>query len=287
MPCISRSCNAVIAYSFFSSAQKDKQRVREIQEELNAVSQQRMLASLQSQKSSFSSDEARQVLDQISSNESVPDRPQNVQRIERDIQSLVETEKFFLEKLEAYKESDREWNNFLSKQENAREDLTKRKQEEAEARRRLDEAIRIVSEAKANLVSTSTALRSIEYKVRRNASEMDRVTFTLSKKQQKVRQVLRKKAEMSNGGIQLDFISEEDVAALRRKEIQLAGESEQLARMVARLSSRAEKLRSRAAALDRFQQYEEGALSRNGGEQPPSSSTHQPLSTQDPGTVSS
>jgi myosin heavy subunit len=209
----------------------------------------------------LSSDEAKQVLDQIiSSTATENDRPQNIQRIEKDVEALQQTEKIFIEKLKAYEKMDREWNSLLSKQEFARNDLTRRKREEAEARKKLDEAVRMVSEAKANLVATSSALKNIEYVVRKNAFEMNQVTFTLTKKQERVRDSLRKKATMSNGGIQLDYLSDEDLVALRRKEMQLAGESEQLASMVVRLSARAEKLKARAAALDRYQQeYDEGS----------------------------
>jgi hypothetical protein len=258
-------------------AQNDEKRAREIQQELNSVTQQRLLATLASDKATLSSDEARQVLDQIVQDQITidgkePDRPQNIQRIESDIVSLQETEQIFMEKLKAYEQTDREWKNLLSKQEYARNDLTNRKREEAEARKRLDEAIRMVSEAKANLVAISSPLRSVEQVVRKNVSEIDQVTFALSKKQERVRQALRQKASMSNGGIQLHYLSEEDLAALRRREMQLTGESEQLATMVARLSARAEKLKSRAAALDSYQDP-----SFDGGPPMPSSPSARPV----------
>lgn len=234
-------------------AQKDERRAREIQEQLSAVTEKRILASLQSDDLALSSDEAKLVLDRITSSEGESEREQNLHRIEKEIESLKATEQDFIEKLGIYEQSDREWNSLLERQETGKAELTRRKKEESDARKRLDEAIRLVSEAKANLVTTSAALRNVEQKVKRNASEMDRVTFTLSKKQEKVRHALRKKADDANGGIQLQYLSEEELVALRRKEMQLAGESQQLAKMVARLSSRAEKLRARADALDRFQ----------------------------------
>jgi myosin heavy subunit len=223
----------------------------EIQEELISVTQQRLMATLQSDKATLSSEEARQVLGHISGEET--DRKQNVQRIEKEIDALQETEQIFMEKLRAYQQTDVEWKALLSRQESFRDDLTRRKREEAEARKRLDDAIRMVSEAKANLVAVSSPLRNVEHVVRKHASEIDQVKFTLSRKQERVRQALRKKASMSNGAIQLQYLSEEDLAALRRKEMQLTGESEQLATMVARMSARAEKLRSRAAVLDSLQ----------------------------------
>jgi prefoldin subunit 5 len=65
--------------------------------------------------------------------------------------------------------------------------------------------------------------------------------------------MLRKKADMMSGGIQVEYLADEDLASLRKKESQLIGESKQVARMVARLSSRAEKLMSRADALEKWQ----------------------------------
>jgi hypothetical protein len=74
---------------------------------------------------------------------------------------------------------------------------------------------------------------------------MDRVTSSLSKKQEKVRSVLKKKADMMNGGIQVEYLTEEDLTSLRRQEIKLMGESKQVTTMVTRLQSRAEKLQTR------------------------------------------
>lgn len=239
-----------------------------MQEELDSITEKRLFATLQSDQVPITSDEAKQVLNRIKVNATKSSWSNNNDpRIAKEIESLEETEKDFVLKLQLYEQTDREWNDMLTKQENAKEAVTRRKYEESEARRRLDEAIRLVSEAKANLVTTSNALRAIEQKVKKNAAEMDRVTFTLSKKQERVRHALRKKADQVKGGIVLDYMSEADLAALRRREMQLAGESEQLARMVARLSSRAEKLKSRADALDRYQRSEEQAS--NYGESPP------------------
>jgi septal ring factor EnvC (AmiA/AmiB activator) len=258
-----RSKPQFCSFCLYFRAQNDEMRGREVQEELNAVTEKRVLASLQSDQLALSSDDAKLVLDRITSSYTESERAQNVHRIEKEIESLKQTEQAFMEKLQMYEQSDRDWNSLLEKQETGKQELTRRKMEERDARKRLDEAIRLVSEAKAILVTTSTALRNVEQKVKRNASEMDRVTFTLSKKQEKVRHTLRKKADSVNGGIQLEYMSEDELTALRRKEMQLEGESQQLANMVARLSSRAEKLRARAEALDRFQKNEEHAS--NGG----------------------
>lgn len=54
---------------------------------------------------------------------------------------------------------------------------------------------------------------------------------------------------MMKGGIQIQYLSDEELTALRRREIQLVGERKQIAEMVDRLESQAEKLRSRAERL--------------------------------------
>jgi len=252
--------NAHLLLSFLvrDRALHEEKRAMELQEELVSVTQQRLLATLQSDKTALSSEEARQVLEHMSSSMDDIERKQNgVQRIEREIDALQETEQIFMEKLRTYQQTDVEWKTLLSRQESFRDNLTTRKREEAEARRRLDDAIRNVSEAKANLVAVSAPLRTIEHVVRRHASEIDQVKFTLSRKQDRVRQALRKQVKLSSGAaIQLQYLSEEELAALRRKEMQLSGESEQLATMVARMSARAEKLKSRAAVLDSLQDFD-------------------------------
>lgn len=238
--------------------------MEEIKEELSAVTEQRLMGALNSDAFRMSSEEANLVLERLAENYTESDMNLQRNRVEREINLLEATEKQFTEKLKVYEETDMQWNSLLQKQEGAKNDLSRSKQEELEARRRLDEAIRMVAEAKANLVTTSTALKGIEQKVKKNAYEMDRITHTLTKKQQRVREVLKAKAEKAKGGIQINYLSDSDLTALKRREVQLTGEREQLNRMVARLSSRAKKLSTRAVALERYQKNEGGSVPANG-----------------------
>jgi len=203
----------------------------------------------------LSSDEAQQLLDRLAIEDTVTmvDRAMMRNTIESEITSLKEAEELFSSKLAAYEETDRDWNAMIRQQETAKADLIARKQEEIKAREALQLAQRAVVEAKATLVTTESELRKLEQNVRRNASDMDRVTTALAKKQDNVRNALKRKASLANGAIQVEYLTEEDLTALRRKEIQLMGENKQVARMVARLESRAEKLRNRAEALERWQ----------------------------------
>ena len=237
------------------SAKQEEERAKQIVDELNAVKEQRLFATLQSPNTALSSNEAREVLERlhIEDTVSIVDRAMLRHTIEEEIQSLSETEDQFTEKLQVYEETDREWNFLLGKQEVAKNTLTERKNEEIEARKALADAQKNVSEAKEELVDTSKALSGVEQQVKKYAQEMDRITATLSKKQERVRNELKKKAELMQGGIQMRYMSEEELAALRRRELQLLGESQQIADMVARLESRSIKLKNRAEKLKEFQ----------------------------------
>ena len=137
--------------------------------------------------------------------------------------------------------------------------LSQRRLQEIEARKALELAQRQVSEAKTQLVSSTNALRGIEQQVRKSAFEMDKVTSTLNKKQEKVRNALKKKADLirGGGGIFVEYLSEDELTSLRRKEIQLLGESKEVARTATRLQSRANKLKNRADALEAWQKTQE------------------------------
>jgi hypothetical protein len=244
-----------VFYFLFYSANKEQERAQVIEAELNKVIEKRLFGTLQSSNFALSSDEAKQVLDRLDIDDTVTivNRAMLKNTIEKEIQSMEDAEMRFSEKLQQYEETDREWSDLLNRQEGAKDSLGGRKVAEIEARKVLQRAQLLVAEAKAHLVMTSTALRGVEQQVRKNAFEMDRVTSTLSKRQEKVRSVLKKKADLMNGGIQVEYLTEGDLTNLRRQEIQLMGESKQVTRMVTRLQSRAEKLQTRAEALDKFQ----------------------------------
>lgn len=238
----------------FRRAKKEQERAEKIKEVLASVTERRLFATLQSSSFALSSDEAKRVWGRLNvTNATLGGLPRFRNSIEQNIQALEDAEMTFSEKLEQYEQTDLEWTGLLQEQAGARDSLLTRKKEEIEARRALEHAQRKVAEAKVHLVRTSNTLRGVEQRVRKNAQEMERVTAALSTKQDQVRGALRKKAEVANGGIVLEYLSEDDLKALRRKEAQLMGESSQVSRMVARLQSRSEKLKIRATALEKYQ----------------------------------
>lgn len=237
------------------SAQEEEERAKMVAQELDSVMEQRLLATLESPNIALSSDEAKQVLDllEIEDTVSIVDRAMMRNTIEQEIDSLRETEERFTEKLEFYEETDRKWNDVLTEQEAAKQALSEKKSYEIEARKAFDRAQQDVAQAKDELVRASNDLREVEQQARKSSQEVDRINGQLSRKQERVRNALRKKTEMMKGGVQVQYLSEEEFEMLRRRENQLVGESRQIADMVARLQSRAEKLKSRAEALDRWQ----------------------------------
>jgi hypothetical protein len=237
------------------SAKKESERAQEIAKELDAVKEKRLFATLRSPDAPLTSREAKDVFQMMHSDNSmsIVNRAMMRNSIEQEIASFTNTETQFSEKLEAYEETDRAWNELLVKTETAKSDLAVQKNKEIQARKVFDEAQKDVAEAKTNLVQTSKELRSVEENVRKNAQDLDRLNTILYRKQERVRNALKRKTELTKGGIQIQYLSEEDLTALRRREIQLTGESRQIAEMVARLDSRAETLRNRAEKLRKWQ----------------------------------
>jgi chromosome segregation ATPase len=216
------------------------------------------LGTLVSPDFALSSEEALQVLKILGDIELVSvDWTMLKTPIGREIDDLKKAEDDFTKKLTVYEETDSQWIDVLQKQESARHELSLAKKEELEAQKVLLAAQVRVAEAKGILVASSNTLKSVEQQVRKNASEMDRVTVHLANKQDRVRNAIRKKASDRIKQETHINMTEEELSNLRRREIQLMGESTQLQRMVLRLMSKAESLKSRASTLDRWQKGEE------------------------------
>jgi hypothetical protein len=240
-------------------ANREIERSKVIEAELYNVTEKRLFATLQSPNFSLSSEEAIQLLQRLGSEPgpelSLMDRAMLKHTVEAEIDYLIHAELKFSEQLHEYEDADSEWNGLLKKQEGTKKDLASSKLAEIEARKSLARAQRLVAEAKASLVVTSSALRGIEDKVKKNALEMDKVTMQLSKKQEKVRSALKIKSENVVQGANFKNIqySEDELRNLRQKEINLIEETSQIALMVDRLQSRAAKLNIRAIALERWE----------------------------------
>ena len=236
----------------------ERAKADQIAQELNATTETRLFATLQTPNFALSSDEAKLVLEcldpGLEESVSILNRALLRKSIEEEIDSLMEAELNFSGNLIQYEVTDKNWNELLKEQENVKRELAKSKEAEIEARKALEAAQRAVEDAKLRLVDTSNALWSVEQQLKRNAAEMDRVTGQLSRRQERVRSALRRKWSETVGGENgIPISTEEDVIALRRKEMKLAEERNQIEGMVARLQSRAETLRTRAQALEEWQ----------------------------------
>mmetsp|Transcript_67286 Transcript_67286/g.75384 ORF Transcript_67286/g.75384 Transcript_67286/m.75384 type:complete len:570 (+) Transcript_67286:55-1764(+) len=235
-------------------AKNEEEKAKHVIEELDSVKEKRLFATLQSTEFALSSEEAKEVLKKLHTDDNFTFANRSMKKtvIEKEIHSLRNTEIQFTEKLDFYTEIDREWNELLIKREKAKENLSIKKNTEIEAQRALDNAHKMAIEAKDDMVEVSSTLRGVEQDVRKRAQEMDRVSTTLSRKQERVRNALRRKTELLNGGIQVQYITEQEVMMLRKKEIQLIGEAREIATMVSRLQSRADRLKKRADALEQW-----------------------------------
>ena len=110
----------------------------------------------------------------------------------------------------------------------------------------------MVSQANTDVMKVSNKLIRVEQEVRKSAQEMDRVSMTLTRKQEKVQNALRRKTELMKGGIFVEYVNPEEITLLRQQESQLLGESKEIATMVAKLQSRADDLQKRAEKLEKL-----------------------------------
>jgi len=231
-------------------ARAEEEKGRNIFEELDSIKKQRLFATLQSSDFTLTSYEAEEILEKLIGED--VNRGMKKTAIEKEIQSLRNTENQFTESLQRYNKIDDKWHIWLTRQEVAKMNLTEKKKNEIEARKAFDNAKQMLDEAKKDVVFVSNTLNGVEQEVRKGAEEMDRVSTTLSKKQGRVQKALRRKTEWMKGGIQVEYITEKEVVSLRSKETQLMGESKEIATMVGQLQSRADKLKKRAKALERL-----------------------------------
>ena len=238
--------------------QSQEEKAKSLNQEYNFIKEKRLFASLQSPEYSLTSNEAEEVLDKLDDcntlNFQKKASAKTSSSIRKDIDALRSTEEQFTEKLESYTELDREWNQWLTKQESARATLRQNKQREEEARRALDTAREDVTNSNADVIAVSNKLKVVEQEVRKSAQEMDKVSTSLSRKQEKVQRALKRKTELIKGGMAVEYITPEEVKQLRQKESQLLGESQQIATMVAKLQSRADQLKKRAEALEKLKE---------------------------------
>ena len=241
-----------------SSLKTQEERAKLLSEEYNFIKEKRLFASLQSPEYSLTSNEAEEVLEKLDDKNTVNfQKKANVKAsasIRKDILALRSTEEQFTERLESYTEIDREWNRWLTQQESARKRLRENKQREVEARKALDTAKEDVINADADVLAVSNKLKGVEQEVRRSAQEMDKVSTSLSRKQEKVQRALKRKTELMKGGIAMEYVTAEEVKQLQQRESKLLGESQQIATMVAKLQSRADQLKRRAEQLDQLKE---------------------------------
>lgn len=235
-------------------AKNEEEKAKTIHEELDSVKEKRLFASLQSSEHPLSSSEADEVLEKLTSNATVSftNRSTKKAHIEKEINSLRFSEAEFTQKLDNYNQFDLEWNRWLSKQEDAKKTLDEKNKDAIAARAALASAEKKVTIASYDVKAVTNKLRGVEEEVRKSALEMDRVSTTLSRKQERVRNALKKKTELMKGGITVQYVTAEEVKILLNKESQLLGESKQIATMVARLQSRADMLKKRAEALEQL-----------------------------------
>ena len=172
----------------------------------------------------------------------------------RDINCLQEAEKDFDDKLQAQLQAEKQV-------EQTREALWKADtkargavEKEMEARRALEEAQREVIATRQALLDWKNIYEKAENQHRKATHDVDKVSLTLMRKQERVRTALRRKEEEVldlHESASLDTLGISDLERLRKEEEYLRAESTRLDDRVKRLRSRARKLKRRSGQLNK------------------------------------
>lgn len=253
----------------FPSAAKEISKVEKISAELNKLIEKRLNISLVTPNSGLTATEARQVLNRLNTTESFTMMERMVlmkHNIERDIKDLesVETEYFAKVANQADAAENLRFTQVALKQ--AARDAKQAVQDEIKARKALEEAQRRVAATKLNVNDLSKSFAKVQALEAKVTNEVEIVAELVAKRQEIVRTSLRKKeleiekerrqreGEQIQNPPNLPLVEEtgfiEVIDALREEEFLLQAEKDRLSEMVARLLSRSEKLKSRAAQTD-------------------------------------
>ena len=240
--------------SMFSSME-EMERSTAVKSELANVMNKLLSLSLHIPNSPITSVEARNLLDGLytvhSDMESIP---WNHPLID-EINSLEEVEQYFVEK-ELEQTQVLQW---LTETKEAlwRADLETREAEEAElaARRALEKAQRQASAKRKNLMDCNRMYASAEEQHRKTVQELEKVSLSLERKQEKVRTALRQNKEelmavrMACDRESSDKMGLSDLQRLRKEERQLRAESNRLDERAKGLQSISKKLKRRSEEL--------------------------------------
>ena len=274
------------AKELMERAEQEEFKLRELNQQVEAVTEKRLFATLQSDQYALSSDEAGMVLDRLGLRVTADASPLlKVARsnIANEIELLRDAETTFQNNLSQYEQTDVQWNDLLAEEEDAKATLEEMQRIENQAREAWERAQRDVRDAKERLASTANTLRSVERQVKVSASDMDKITQQLSKRQDNVRNFLRDKVQaMREQELDVPYVSEDKLQYLLHEESKLVSKRDKAKTMVDNLISRASKLEARSEALERWQQqgqsndqvngrndYRGGGNGRNGTTTPP------------------
>jgi hypothetical protein len=254
--------------SSFRSAAEEMSKVEKISAELNTLIDKRLNISLVTPNSGLTATEARKLLSRLNTTESFTMMERMVlmkHKIERDIKDLetVETEYYAKVANQVDVAENLRFTQVALKQ--AARDAKQAAQDEIKARKALEEAQRRVAATKLYVNELSKSFVKVQALEAKVANEVEIVADLVAKRQEIVRSSLRKKEleiekerRKREGEPTQDAsnVSNEDagfieaIDALRGEEFLLQTEKDRLSETVARLLSRSEKLKSRAAQID-------------------------------------
>lgn len=252
-----------------SSAANEIEKADKIKSELNAIVDKRLDISLITPNSGLSAKDALKILNKLNATDSITMMERMISMkhtIERDITDLEVIENEYFEKLADQTDTAEKVRFTQVALKQAARDAKQAAQDEIIARRALEEAQKRLATTKLNVNDLSKSFSKIQAVEAKVNFEVESVAESMAKRQETIRKALRKKkreieaerrkqndiAKSAHNDVDEGDNPESIVAIekFREQESVLQRENDRLEEMVARLISRAEKLKKRAELLE-------------------------------------
>lgn len=248
------TCSNPIPYS----ASQELTKAQEVEEELRGVLSKRLSLTLRINGSPFSSNDAFEMLDYLAANMTTTEAVRLRNSLNTEIANLQEVERDMTEKSKIHQYALDNLEKAEMERDEARRTAEVALEEERAAREAWERAQKKVAQSKEASINWGKECSSREFLERRAGNELQRVSGTLSKRQDRLRKLLYRKEQYivsttaddnsdTAGGNDSNNATEEEVREQLEK---LRKKERALLQQQAEFESSAAEMKARAASLD-------------------------------------
>lgn len=247
----------VFSLPFHDSAKQETERAMRIKARLTTLIDKRLAILLQTPDSAVSSAESLKILDGLNTEDklSLVDRARLKHRVVFEIEGLEQAETEYYDMFDKHNTVKENVNHLEQSLLEAQKDAVAAIDAQAEAHRVLEEAQKRVIATTDVLYETSKEYGSAKAQHKRTSLDLEKRSTALERRQEKVRQALRQKAEENrrkNGDLEEEngCGGLAEIEELRKQEQKLTRESARFERKAQEMLARAQKMQERAEELE-------------------------------------